>query len=95
MEVSHKIILNKLEEKVKAAKSAENETLLRQHLEAVKTLCELILEERTMEKSMAGPREVSYSPGTVETRPLQPAVQSLSEKKLNVDDANGDSIFDF
>jgi len=98
MDISHKLILNKIDEKVKAAKAASSTTQLREHVIAVKTLCELLLDSPESDRNVGGFEGKTNNPiplnapSSVEKK----QVLTFSEKKLETDDgANGDSIFDF
>lgn len=90
MQISYQVLLNKMGEKVNEAKRETSDTKIREHIQAIKTLCEVMLEESSSVGS-----EQAYS------RPVQPisvstVTNTLMEKKLETDDgANGDSLFDF
>lgn len=98
MAVSNKTIINKMiQELNKAQIDTENHTKITQHIEHVKLLCDLILDDKTPSKpeqkqtisademkAMIGDR------GSVN----KPSV-STSSSTIDHDDANGDSILDF
>lgn len=96
MQVSHTMILNKIEEKIKEAKAVSSETKIREQLQVIKTLCELVLEESpsVSESQNYQILEKNYEP--VRSVPTVQTVSTLSEKKMKTEDgSNGDSIFDF
>lgn len=89
MEVSYRTILRKMEENIQAAKVQDSPAKMREHIQAIKALCEIILDS-----DQESPSAIRPQPLTRITPPTQ--TLSFSEKKLETDDgANGDSIFDF
>ena len=89
MQISYEVLLKKIEEKVHEAKLANSETKVRESIQAIKTLCEVILEDSN-QKEMNRNMNVHVPSQTVTN------TVAIPEKKLEVDDgANGDSIFDF
>lgn len=94
MEISYQTILRKMEEKLAEAKRQESEARVREQIQAIKTLCEVIL-DNTKEDSFAAAAVRSEPVTNIYSAPSSTAV-SFGEKKLETDDgANGDSIFDF
>jgi hypothetical protein len=90
MSISVEQLLKKMESELHKAKLAESSVKLRENVHSIKVLCELILED-------SGSKEVRSIPERVA---LQPQIQSitpttLSVKKLEEEEANGDSLFDF
>jgi len=84
--ISYEAILKKMEEKAGEARLQKDERKIRETVEAIKTLCELILEDKKGE----------IPPGTAPggERPVQTTV--YHQEKLETDDgANGDSLLDF
>lgn len=83
-------LLDKIEEELKQAKQSDSEVRIREKIYAIKTLCELALEQETSRQ-----RPMSSFP---QSSPIEPqrAVQYQQPAKMKVDDeANGDSLFDF
>ncbi|ARK22161.1 hypothetical protein CSV69_15875 [Sporosarcina sp. P26b] len=81
-------LLGEMEQQVRLAKQAQDEATQREAIYAVRTLCNLMLnEERPSEPSI--PQSVQLS--SVHAAP----VTSLSEQPLHEPDANGESLFDF
>lgn len=77
-------LLKKMNEHIQAAAN-QNEDTLREHIIAIHTLCELILENDQLESKSTS----SIAPNI---QILQPSIKKL---KTQEEDANGDSIFDF
>lgn len=85
---------------LQTAKNERNEQKIRERLMAIRTLCDLVLDEAPAEVK---PFEAVRVP-TQPMQPVQPFVQPISVQqpttvqqstKLEEDDANGDSLFDF
>lgn len=78
-----------MEHELKEAKACSSSPEMREKIYAIKSLCELILETQTS----------STSVNTYNTTPIiQPVTgqQATNESnRLQIDEANGDSIFDF
>jgi hypothetical protein len=90
MSISVEQLLKKMESELHKAKQAGSTVELREHVHSIKILCELILDDQ-------GNRTVQNLP---EVLALQPQIQTikpttLSVKKLEEEEANGDSLFDF
>jgi hypothetical protein len=86
MSISLQRLLIKMEEEIRQAKASSSEPKIREKIQAVKTLCELVLDEpqrKPPQQEMGMP--IMAQPLTVS----QP-------QRLQVDDeANGESLFDF
>lgn len=76
-----------MEEELKQAKESDSEAHMRERIHAIKTLCELLLDEKPA-------LPIVQSTSTVlQTHVSQPIVQT---KKVDLgEQANGDSLFDF
>lgn len=107
MNISLQKLLLKMEEELRLAKGAETEAAIREKIHAIKTLCELLLDNPVQQSPDRGvtntsdrvqvqspPSQTAFQqqmPGTQQPAPLMP-----QPKKLKMDDeANGDSLFDF
>ena len=103
MNISLQKLLLKMEEELKRAKSAESETVQRERIHSIKTLCELVLDEPS-----GGGNPVSLKQAAQQFVPSQQVIpqqqMQVSQsstmvpqpKKLEMeDDSNGDSLFDF
>ncbi|MBO8175911.1 MAG: YwdI family protein [Bacillus sp. (in: Bacteria)] len=93
MNVSYATLLRKMEQELHQAKQSGQLQSIRQHVQAIKALCELVLEEQ--EEAQAAMIETAQSKvKTISSTTIQPP--SLSSQVLTTDDgANGESIFDF
>lgn len=86
MNISIRKLLGKMEEELRQAKLSDNEANVRERIHAVKTLCELVLEEQPNLENTVQP---------IATPTLIPS-QMVSPQKMKLDkEANGDSLFDF
>jgi hypothetical protein len=93
MSISVDQLLKKMESELHKAKQAGNSARLRENVHSIKILCELVLEQ---EGSVENHRQmVIEAPPIQQTnlQTIQPA--NLSGKKLQEEEANGDSLFDF
>lgn len=83
-------LLSKMEKELSEAKNSSSEARIRERVQAIKSLCELILEEaESGSPAVAASVSHTYSAPPVQSVNLEP-------KKMHMDDdANGDSLFDF
>lgn len=81
----HKL-LGKIEEELAQAKLSESEAHIRERIHAVKTLCELLLEEQPGQAKQV---QVASSPAYIPAQVVSPPKMKLDKE------ANGDSLFDF
>jgi Family of unknown function (DUF5327) len=93
MDVSYKQVLHKIEELLGRAKTAQSIDESKGYVVAIQSMCELLTNQRT---------EVPSSKSTVNfTAPavMNPSISSrpagIQEKPVQMEDANGDSLFDF
>lgn len=93
MGISMQKLLRKMEEEIRNARISASETRIRERIQAIKTLCELILEE---------PEEKQHQFTSMTTVPTQAVTINNPERLVNNhkrlqtdDDANGESLFDF
>lgn len=90
MNISVQKLLGKMEKELYEAKASPSEARIRERVQAIKSLCELILEESDTGSTSVAP-SISH---TYSSQPAQPA--NVQPKKMQMDDeANGDSLFDF
>lgn len=90
MNISIQKMLGKIEKELQAAKNVSSASLVREKIYAIKTMCDLILEESETEwpTEVEAAKFVSASPsGKINVQ--QPRRMEME------DDANGESIFDF
>jgi hypothetical protein len=87
MNISVQKLLAKMEEELATVKE-EN---LREKVYSIKTLCELILNEKQIKRETPAPLQVTTQ-GFIQ----QPLIPVGQPKKLVIDEeSNGDSLFDF
>lgn len=88
MQVSVEAVLNKLTSELAAARQQHNAAKVREHLAAIRALCDLVLEEQ---------QEVQSAPATMlESRPISTAPSfSPAPVLLKEEGANGGSLLDF
>lgn len=91
MEITAEAVLTKAEELIRKAKQTTGEEQ-KGYIIAAKSLMELML---TPEQRKAAPERESYRP-IVQQPTTQPKTISLpTEQPVRMEDANGDSLFDF
>jgi len=86
MSIPSSKVLDKMGELVARAKASETEEQRQGYVIAIKTLCELLVQEDDMKEEIFSQKELKSS-----------AVLSESDlqRKLSIDDANGTSLLDF
>ena len=93
--ISYEAVLMQMERLVQNAKQSQNEQYVREQLTAVKALCDVVLgQAQPSDISHQGMRVSSAAPA-LQTNPGTFLQQSDSSDRLQEQDANGDSIFDF
>ncbi|UQD53639.1 hypothetical protein C0971_17620 [Bacillus methanolicus] len=90
MNISIQKLLGKIEHELQAAKSISSASLVREKIYAIKTMCDLILEESQTDLPAQVESSKFVSASTSGTLHVQPPRRMEME-----DDANGESIFDF
>ncbi|MBA4537432.1 YwdI family protein [Bacillus aquiflavi] len=86
MNISVEKLLNKIELELQEAKKADTEARLRESIYSIKTLCDLVIDEK-LEKSKTELSEPVFK---------QQSLTYHHSEQINMDDeANGNSIFDF
>jgi hypothetical protein len=80
-------VLDKMEQEIKNAKAASSESKIRERIQALKTLCELVLDEQ---EQLHAARKIDAA-----IQQTQPHVPRAKPLELGEDDANGESLFDF
>lgn len=87
-------LLGKMDEELYKAKGAGTDRQIREHVHAIRTMCELILENQ-QENETSRFTEIVTLPKSDIAKPLQPQTV-IQAKRLQEDgEANGDSLFDF
>jgi hypothetical protein len=99
MHVSIDKVLNKMSHEISAAsRQKHNEQKVREHLTAIRALCELLLEEPDAAASNISEREMAVmmgewkEPKAAASSGINMAASARYEKE---DDANGPSLFEF
>lgn len=99
MNISVQTLLAKMEDELKQAKSSSKEENLREKIYSIKILCELILEQgngnRNQAFSAPAPQSFSQQPVFPQQQTFAQPLTVNQPKKLDEDQANGDSLFDF
>jgi len=95
--ISYEVVVAEIAKHVVKAQSAMNDTQIREELSAIRALCDVALHVEG-----AKPSSTNHIPKMmISTEPQLPqqtsvqATRTLNANKLQEDDANGDSIFDF
>jgi hypothetical protein len=92
LNISVQKLLGKIEEELRQAKQSDTEAKMREKIYAVKTLCELVLEEQPSQETAV--KTLSPSPAPVQTQMLNPTYGQPPKMKID-EESNGDSLFDF
>ena len=101
MNISVEKLLHKIEEELKEAKGTNSNAKIRERVHAIKTMCELILEESTTVTSSTTTTSatVNNASNLVVSNPAyrgQVASMPNQQERLIIDEeSNGESIFDF
>ncbi|WP_409252303.1 YwdI family protein [Bacillus sp. SCS-153A] len=98
MNISHVSLINKMEQELLKAKKAERPQNIREHINSIKALCEVMLENESVSSSQ--PVFSNQMPAQQMTMPVSSqqsqTVTITEESKLETEDgANGDSLFEF
>ncbi|MEH7222257.1 YwdI family protein [Bacillus sp. JJ1566] len=92
MNISVGKILDKMQQELQSAKSEASEQKVRERLMAIRTLCDLVLDEAPVDVRRI---EVVPVPQVVQPIPTMQPTTIQNTAKLEEEDANGDSLFDF
>ena len=100
MNISVEKLLHKIEEELREAKGTNSNAKIRERVHAIKTMCELILEESTTVTSTTTTSATAKNASNfVVPNPAysgQVASMPNQQKRLIIDEeSNGESIFDF
>lgn len=91
--ISYEAVLLQMEQLVQNAKHTPNEQHMREQLTAVKALCDVILGQAASTSQQVSP--AIYAAPAIQKSQALPLQQTMPSEKLQEQDANGDSIFDF
>jgi len=96
--ITHQQLLAKIEQQVVQAKRVPS-SQMREHLYAIRTLCDLALDQEAGSVSSAAQPAMTadtLAPTPVYQPPAQPNVSYPKDKPIQMEDgSNGDSLFDF
>ena len=101
MNISVEKLLHKIEEELKEAKDTNSDAKIRERVHAIKTMCELILEESTAVTSSTTTTSAmaNNASNLIVSNPAyrgQVASMPNQQERLIIDEeSNGESIFDF
>ena len=97
MDIHISKLLAKMEKEVRMAMNGSSESEVRERLLAVKTLCDLVLEERSGEShgEPVKPKPQASQPLEVDALQLQKMMGASSFNKKKEEEDSGDSLFDF
>ncbi|MDR4890298.1 YwdI family protein [Fredinandcohnia sp. QZ13] len=95
MNISVGKILDKMQQELQMAKSEASEQKVRERLMAIRTLCDLVLDEAPAEVRRVETVPVQPMPKVVQPIQTMQPTTIQNSTKLEEDDANGDSLFDF
>jgi hypothetical protein len=92
LNISVNNVLEKMAKELNQAKSTSDATKVRDSLIAIRTLCDVVLEEAPEEKSVRQPIN-QFSSHLLNNEPKPLTINTST--KLQEDDGNGDSLLDF
>ncbi|MFP9128256.1 YwdI family protein [Niallia sp. BSM11] len=96
MNISVQKLLAKIEDQLKEAKASGSEATIRERVYAIKSLCELCLEQESTYRSSETYSQPVYQPSIAQPAPVPvQQLQPVQTPKLDTDEGNGDSLFDF
>lgn len=89
--ITNETIVKQIEKLTAEAARASTEQQVREKLTAIRALCDVVLDETVMSPKLASPNRLGASLASpVYTQPV-----AIPAQKLQEEDANGDSLFDF
>ena len=101
MNISVEKLLHKIEEELKEAKDTNSNAKIRERVHAIKTMCELILEESTTvtNSTTTTSATVNNASNLVISNPAYSgqvaSIPNQQERLIIDEESNGESIFDF
>lgn len=94
MDISINKLLNKIGAELAEANKAGSEAKIRERVQAMKAICELILDEAPAVQKVETVRVIQPAQ-QVFVPQSAPQIMPRQERMVMEDDANGESIFDF
>lgn len=104
MNIHISALLQKMEEELKKAKTAQQDEELKQHIAVVRSLCDVVMDNSDTPRSPASPTITASPVAAPAADPmlLEKMMGSAGlsqyrkkEKEKSEEDGNGDSLFDF
>ncbi|WP_163099625.1 YwdI family protein [Peribacillus alkalitolerans] len=93
MDVSYKQVLHKIEELLERAKSAQTIDESKGYVVAIQSMCELLTNQTSEVPSSKS--SVNFNVPAVMSPSISSRPSGIQEKTVRMEDANGDSLFDF
>ncbi|MFP3917825.1 YwdI family protein [Lysinibacillus telephonicus] len=94
--ISYQALLSEIEQLVANAKNVNDEHQLREQLSAIRSLCNVALTNGSAHQTLQGQKTItSLSNEINSSQTMINTASSMRGAKLQENDANGDSIFDF
>jgi Family of unknown function (DUF5327) len=91
-------LLQKMEEELLKAKASDSDKEMTEKLNVIKSLCEVILDEKPNSLNIASPAAKEINPAELQKMMGNLPVKqqpTIISSPLKENDANGDSLFDF
>ncbi|MEK4384680.1 YwdI family protein [Solibacillus sp. FSL W7-1464] len=89
--ITYETIVKQIEKLTTEAAHAATEQQAREKLTAIRALCDVVLDEKVSSPTPASINSMS----TMTSSPVYTQPVAIPAQKLEEDDANGDSLFDF
>lgn len=96
MNISVQQLLAKIEDQLREAKTSDSDARIRERVYAIKSLCELVLEQEGIENAayQQPVQQPSFQPMQAPITIPKQSIQTQTNK-IKMDEGNGDSLFDF
>ncbi len=101
MEISHEAVIAKMEIELQKAKESMKPSEMREHVSAIRALCDLLLDDRTDSLEIGEERSLLKKNPTFYQAPIQQSQPSTilstpTKEPVKMEDgSNGSSLFDF
>lgn len=94
LDISIQTLLRKMEQELQEAKASGSTAKLRERIHAIKTLCELALDQQPPAETTR-PAVIPMQVAPPLQQPPQVLTIQTQGKKVELEEANGDSLLDF
>ena len=94
MNITIQQLLAKIEDQLTEAKTSSTDARIRERVYAIKSLCELVLEQEG-KASLAYQQPVQQPSFQAVQEPITIPKQTIQTNKIKMEEGNGDSLFDF